>query len=1033
MLYKLLSILILFSIALKTFAQKNIHNVNIPGEWITSKEGLSQGFVSSIIQDDEGYMWFATKDGLNKYDGYHITVLRNSPGDKFSLPDNFVTQLLQDDNGNFWVGTATKGLCLFDKKTERFYPVKTGTNKDTLENDAIRFLRLNHGKLFIQKSSDVLIYDISNLKPVDYTSIGNNQMKLLFSYNDEQQTATYKYNITRQFSFSWMPDFSIWVNCFDTVFHYMPDATLQHWTRQDWSLHDFGIHEVPKPLLLFAPYQHHPEKIFVGYRSKLMLYDILKKKADFTKQLSQTYKSGDIKMETLSDGSIFFYFNSDTPYIYNPATNIISSVIVNKGQEKMQYAFAPVYKDKNNISWFGTAGYGILKSDGLRQRFNSFKTIDNREALNYINGQYEAMIDSSFTGKYNFNYDDICIDKKGNLWIMAMQKNNFRNAVIYCINPGTKQIITYPFFHTYDIFRWSLFCDNANTLWVFTDEGPSQKMLYHLDENQKIIGGPYRLPINNDFNEYTFVSQWWQDKRGNLWLGTLQGLFRFNPVKQQWQQWKNIPNDSNSLSADMIFTLCADPHNPDKYLWIGTNGGGFCRFEFATGKWQRYSDEDGLANNVVYGILSDSTGNLWLSTNKGLSCFNIQNKSFRNFTEDDGLAGDEFNRYQFMKMKNGDLMFGGVNGFSIFNPKNILDKQTEVPVVFTGLSIFNKTVNWKTDTTVIAAPIGYAKSITLQPGQNMFTISFASLEYRNNQKKFYKYKLDGFNDNWTTPVNKNEATFTNLSPGTYTLHVTGTNSDGVWNQKGISIEIIVLPYWYQTWWFIVAIALLIIVILYNLYRYRLNQVLKIEKLRNRIASDLHDEIGSTLSSISLYGESAKMMIKENDPAHEILSKISASTSEMMEAMSDIVWAINTRNDNIDNLANRMRSFAVQITEAKNIQLQFADNKDLPPIPLNMVQRKNIYLIFKEAVNNAVKYSQCKSLWISFANEPDTLRMIIKDDGEGFDMQNPVKNKQGGNGIINMKNRAEQINGNLLITSGGGEGTVVILNVQLKKS
>ena len=234
------------------------------------------------------------------------------------------------------------------------------------------------------------------------------------------------------------------------------------------------------------------------------------------------------------------------------------------------------------------------------------------------------------------------------------------------------------------------------------------------------------------------------------------------------------------------------------------------------------------------------------------------------------------------------------------------------------------------------------------------------------------------------------------------------------------------------------VILATVVVLYLLYRYRLHQVLKIEKLRNRIASDLHDEIGSTLSSISLYSAAAKTMVTGNEAANTILSKINDNTTDMMEAMSDIVWAINTRNDGLDNLANRIRSFAVQMTEAKNIQLHFMENKDLPSMPLDMEQRKNIYLVFKEAVNNAVKYSCCQNLWVSFVSESHVLKMKIKDDGKGFTTYQPANNNKvngslGGNGITNMKNRAEQIKGTLFISAENGGGTEITLHVYLKKS
>jgi signal transduction histidine kinase len=280
-------------------------------------------------------------------------------------------------------------------------------------------------------------------------------------------------------------------------------------------------------------------------------------------------------------------------------------------------------------------------------------------------------------------------------------------------------------------------------------------------------------------------------------------------------------------------------------------------------------------------------------------------------------------------------------------------------------------------------------------------------------------------------------TYTNLNPGTYTFHVKGTNSDGVWNEKGNSIKIIILPAWYQTWWFRALLALVIAGGLYGLYRFRVRQLLKMATLRNRIASDLHDEIGSTLSSISLYGESAKKMMPDHEAAGKVLTKINDSTAEMMEAMSDIVWAVNTQNDRFDNLANRMRNYAVQVTEAKEVSLHFTDNENIPALQLNMDQRKNIYLIFKEAVNNAIKYSGCKNLWVTFTKENHFLVILIRDDGKGFAKNDSAdghqSNKFGGNGIMNMKNRAAEMHATLQISSSFNEGTHIVLKLDPKKS
>ncbi len=501
-----------------------------------------------------------------------------------------------------------------------------------------------------------------------------------------------------------------------------------------------------------------------------------------------------------------------------------------------------------------------------------------------------------------------------------------------------------------------------------------------------------------------------------------------------WRIFQNIPSDSSSLSSNSLWCICPDPLQPSKYLWLGSTSSGFDCFDIETGKCINYSEKDGLPNNVVYGILTDKSNNLWMCTNKGLSCFNPTTRAFQNFTTDDGLSCEEFNHFEYKKLNNGELFFGGIDGYTIFNPEEVLQKQKEVPIVFTNFSISNKTIQWKNNEGILDRKISYTKIITLRPKQNMFTISFASLEYRSNQKKFYKYKLQGFDEKWTEPSNKNEATFTNLAPGTYTLWVTGTNTDGVWNVKGTSIIIKVLPEWYQTWGFKILLSCLIMIGIYLLYRFRINQLTKVQLFREKIARDLHDEMGSTLSSISLYGESAKMMLDSNHPLNVVLTKINENTNAMMESMSDIVWAINNKNDKLDNLANRMSAFALQSFDPNKCTVHFTSDKASEQLALNMNDRKNVYLLFKEIIHNAAKHASCRNVWIELKVVKKKFLMYIKDDGVGFDMDKynlyGSENNLGGNGILNIKKRAEELKATLKITSKLGQGTAYKLEISL---
>ena len=426
----------------------------------------------------------------------------------------------------------------------------------------------------------------------------------------------------------------------------------------------------------------------------------------------------------------------------------------------------------------------------------------------------------------------------------------------------------------------------------------------------------------------------------------------------------------------------------------------------------------------MYGILPDDNGNLWMSTNKGLSEFNIKKKTFRNFDVNDGLQGNEFDRYAYCKTKDGLLFFGGVNGINFFNPAEI--KSLQPPsVLITDFRLFNKTVSLKTPNSPLAKDMLYTNAIKLSYNQNVITFQFAATDYRRAGNVFYRYMMKGFDKTWIYGGTFREATYTNLNPGKYDFIVEASNDNGQWSKNAKTISIQIIPPWWKTWLFYTLIVIITAGIIYSIYQYRLTQILKLQGVRNRIATDLHDEIGSSLSTISIYSKVAQEQLK-NDTAESgtLLKKISEDTNEMMDAMNDIVWTINSRNDRFENIINRMREHAVQLFEAKDCFLHFNFDEQLNQLKFDMEKRKDFYLIYKEALNNIAKYAEAKNVWIELIAEKNQISLSIKDDGKGFNI-NTVR--KSANGLINMKNRAENLKGEIEIKSDLEIGTEICLS------
>jgi ligand-binding sensor domain-containing protein/two-component sensor histidine kinase len=1031
-------------LSIRLYSQSNTDTIRIHFESITVNDGLSQGMVQCISQDKDGYMWFSSKDGLNRYDGYRITVFRNNPQDPYSLPDNYVRHMQEDDKGNFWIGTTTKGICLYDKLTERFYGIPAASFL-TQRAEAVYSIQSTNGKLLVTSISNAYVFDISKLIAGNFSAPNLGSIKLLFDYNAEQSLSSNKITPGGTYVISWMNDESLWINFPDTIHVYSFNNTFTQWQHSAFPAAQIGGTRTEYYSVTSLPNQN---KVIVRSGSKIYLVDAVQRKILHTVEVNNT--------NFIGEGSCFldahnrFYFSTSSGnYCFNPATLQLKPVVSNlKSFDICIYGFT----DRSGTLWVGSSGHGIFTYNARKERFRNpgigswyFAQGKMGDVIIYDSWQFLKRINPA-TGKvigvipfpnikpngelWNdgiVGIQTMQCDKEGILWISCVDKPNSTYLIWY--NTANQSIDVKQIAKSGRVEYKKLIIDNNNRLWMVKQHADNSRSLVEFDKTTKNPINEYKFPIKTDMQEYSFVSDWWQDAQGVFWFGTLQGLISFNEKKNEWQQWKNNPQDNASLSGDIIFSVCPDAKEPAKYLWVGTNGYGLNRFEYATGKCTRYTEKEGLPNSVVYCMLNDNAGNLWLSTNNGLSCL-VSGKGFRNFSTADGLPGNEFNRYEKLKLSSGELVFGGTAGFTIFNPARVLQQNPASNIVLTQLSIYNTPVTHTTDSTIIPSPIGYANTITLPHHKNMFTIEFALLESSAANKKQYAYRLEGFDENWIPNGTKNAATYTNLSPGSYTFRVKGAGSDGVWNEQGTSVNIIILPAWYQTWWFCLLIVAVVTGGAYGLYRYRLQQLLKLHTLRNSIARDLHDEIGSTLSSISLYGESAKMMLSAEHPLNSVLTKINNSTNNMMESMSDIVWAINTRNDQFDNLINRMNTFANEVMEAKGCRVIFETNKETNKLQLNMEQRKNLYLLYKEIVNNAAKHSNCRNLWINITLDGNYFQLKVKDDGKGFNVDGNKVSGMGGNGILNIKRRADDLNATLKIDSDQGKGTEIGLNMRL---
>ena len=947
-------------------------------------DGLSQGMVVRMFQDRYGFMWFATLDGLNRYDGYKFTVYRHDPQNKTSITKSFVQSFFEDSQGRLWIGTISGGLDLFDHETETFIHVnqQAGNTNSLSEGSITSIAEDMHGNIWVNVADKIDKISIDKKIKLTSKSFSFHHVKVPFKSSMSLLSITKSGKI-------------YYANCSNGMLYKLEDEIIENWSLV---LNLNG--NLPIKNKLANPYYRIVQLLEDKEKGKLYIFhDEGVVRFDEKKGVPESvfrnaffrYFDGPMRATLDKSGTVWFSGASKLLLFDIHTGRLKYATVLDNSYTRSLASTYSTFIDRSGLFWIGTAGYGILKRNTRSELFHHTGT------------SADYSIKETCNGKIIFGNGMVVREVFDKAKRTLINVSGLKSEEVGYLESFLKLPVV-----TGECGDWFA---NSNRLY-YQNKVLKQATYYNLP-----------VAINDEYAE--LIQCKIKDSSGNIWLGTSQGLLRFNLANKEWSVFKNKPDKPTSVSSNVIFSLCLDPVQPTKYLWIGTNGGGLNRMDMKTGKCLVFSTKDGLPNNVIYGILPDDEGNLWMSTNKGLSSLNLKKRTFRNFDYKDGLQSNEFNRGAYCRTRDGCLFFGGVNGFNYFYPREILNNTTRPQVVITGLKIRNQPVPARAKGSPLSKSIYLTEKLTLPYKDNFISFEFASMDFTDPEKNLYRYKLEGFDKDWINSGNTYSANYTNLDPGTYTFRVKGSNNDDLWNETGTSVKVVILPPWYMTWWFRTLMALAVVLAAYGFYRYRLRQALKLQFIRDRIANDLHDEVGSNLSNIYIFSNVAQQRATANDETATLLQKITDYTQQSMEAMNDIVWMINTRNDRFENIIVRMRTLAAELTETFDCDLQMNFDESLNDVKLNMEERKNFYLIYKEAINNLAKYAGCKNVWVSMSLRHNTVTLIIRDNGKGFDVANTK-----GNGMFNMKRRAEFLNGTFQVNSKIGEGTTLQLSFKV---
>ncbi len=1004
---------------------------------LSVKDGLSQSVVNCIYRDKKGLMWFGTQDGLNRYDGYNFKVYKSVPFDSNSLSDNWIQCITEDTSNNLWIGTYSGGIFKFNTEHETFtnYRNDPGDNNSLVNNRVWAILALKDGNIVVGTSGGLDLFNEKTGKFKHYKNVKNNLNSL--SNNAVNAISEEDGGIL------WLGTWGGGLDQFDKK-------------KQKFKHYFFGNAGSPGNAHNFIKSIYKDKNtLWLGTRNGLIKFEKKTGSFEIIKLSGITTDYPDqnsiLSLTKGSRGQLWIGTHNNGLYIYDPSTG--------KSKNYLQTSFNPggvsdnwisaLYNDPYDVLWCGT-GKGIDKLLPLTRYFmhvsNDAKKLlglntaeinavtEDHNGIIWIgtwdNGLYRFDRKASTIKQYIHNPANlfslpnnivwsILEDKENNLWVGTY-------AGIKIFDQKLQKFKNPPFYSgllkNHNISE--LYQDSRDYIWIGTWGGG----LYCFDtQNKKLTGYQYNQADSSSISN-NLITSIYEDSKNNLWIGTnAGGLNRFIYSRQKFIRYQYNKKDINSISNNNVTTI---HEHKDHSLWIGTWGGGINKFLPQSNRFSNYTESEGLSNNVIYGILEDQHGILWLSTGNGLSRLDPKTGKFIIYNVKDGLDNAQFRR-GFTKCRDGLMIFGGINGLTLFYPDSIKVDNNKPPLVITSFEVFN-TNNPKN---IVIPPSG---KVFLKYFDHDFAIGFSLLDFNRSDKNNYSYMLEGYDDKWSFIGNRRKAYYTNLSPGSYTFKVKASNGDNIWNPKETQLKIIIIPPFWKTWWFFVSLAILFLLLLYLIYRYRLGQLLKFERMRSTIAIDLHDDIGAGLTRISLFSDTAlrnleklntSVLEDENiislNKMKSLLVEIGENSRNLISSMSDIVWMVNPRNDSFENITLRMKDYTTKFMELNDIDYEVEFDNTLSSISLPMDMRRNLFLIYKEAISNIIRHANATQVKIRIYKEKNFINILIHDNGAGL----PAEGRSKGNGLINIKKRANSYGGNSVITSIPGKGTS--LDVTLK--